>query len=136
MKFLVTLFLTEKTLTAPRERSIYLAAARSIMLQPFDMKKIFRFIGILEALSFLTLVGIAMPLKYYYGMHSATQTPGMLHGLLFIAYVGLATYLAAQEKWPSSQLGWAYGASLFPLGTLLFDRAFLKNESSPMLDAL
>lgn len=90
------------------------------------MKKAFRAIGLLEALSFLLLLLVAMPLKHHWGMREATQVPGMLHGLLFMAYVGLATALATEESWPRRKLWLAYAASVLPLGTLFYDRKFFR----------
>ena len=45
----------------------------------------FRVIAVLEGVSFLVLLGIAMPLKYYAALPSAVRVGGSLHGLLFVA---------------------------------------------------
>lgn len=50
------------------------------------MIKIFRLIGFLEALSFLILLLIAMPLKYIWGQPEAVKIVGSAHGGLFLLY--------------------------------------------------
>lgn len=89
------------------------------------MKQAFRVVGYLEALSFVLLVGVAMPLKYFYEMPAATKVPGMAHGLLFILYVFMAMEMASKEQWPKKKLYIAWLASLLPFGTVVFDRKFL-----------
>ena len=45
-----------------------------------------RRIGYAEAISFLVLLGVAMPLKYLAGMPMAVKVVGWIHGVLFVAY--------------------------------------------------
>ncbi len=92
------------------------------------MKTIFRTIGFCEAISFIYLLLVAMPMKYYYGDLGATRIPGMLHGLLFVAYVGIATVVSDLHKWPKKQLWMAYLAAILPLGVLVFDAKYLLNK--------
>lgn len=47
-----------------------------------------RSIGILEAISFILLLGIAMPLKYLFGQPELVRIVGMAHGILWVLYVG------------------------------------------------
>ena len=89
------------------------------------MSQLFRYTGWLEGISFLGLLGIAMPLKYAYGMPEAVSVVGMAHGVLFMVYVALAFGLSDQENWPRRKLGYAVLASVLPLGTFVFDRKFL-----------
>lgn len=49
--------------------------------------KFFKWISILEGISFLLLLFIAMPLKYLFEMPEMVKQVGMAHGILFIAYV-------------------------------------------------
>src|SRR5438552_3773981 len=46
-----------------------------------------RLVGYTEGVSFLVLLGIAMPLKYFAGMPLAVTIVGAIHGLLWILYV-------------------------------------------------
>jgi integral membrane protein len=94
------------------------------------MRKILRTVGLLEALSFLILLGVAMPMKYYLDMPAATKVPGMIHGLLFLGYIVLASWVAEKENWPSKQLWLAYVAGVLPFGTLVYDRKFFSTPRS------
>ena len=85
----------------------------------------FRKIGILEAISFLLLLGIAMPLKYMMDMPQAVSVIGMAHGILFVIYV-LGAFLM------KSKLNWSYGVlaivllcSVIPFGPFYAERKYL-----------
>ncbi|MEL0005162.1 MAG: DUF3817 domain-containing protein, partial [Opitutales bacterium] len=45
-----------------------------------------RLLGNIEGISYLLLLGIAMPMKYFFGFPMAVKIVGMAHGVLFIAY--------------------------------------------------
>lgn len=49
-----------------------------------------RWTGLVEGVSTLLLFFVAMPLKYMADMPMAVTLVGSIHGLLFMAYVGLA----------------------------------------------
>ncbi len=89
--------------------------------------KIFRTVAFWEGISYLLLLGVAMPLKYYAGMPKAVSTVGMAHGVLFLLYL-LFLYLVWHERdWKLSRVGIAFIASLLPFGTMVFDKS-LKRE--------
>ena len=56
------------------------------------MKKLswLRKVGIAEGISFLVLLGIAMPLKYFLHQPMAVTIFGWIHGILFVAFLFLA----------------------------------------------
>ncbi len=89
------------------------------------MIKRFRLIGTLEALSFLALLGIAMPLKYIYGLKIAVSIVGSIHGALFIAYAITANSLAMEQGWPGKKLAAALIAAVLPFGPFVFDKKYL-----------
>jgi integral membrane protein len=43
-----------------------------------------RIVAFLEGVSYLVLLGIAMPLKYIAGIPQAVRVVGMAHGVLFV----------------------------------------------------
>ena len=49
--------------------------------------RLFRIIGIAEGISFLILLVIAMPLKYFFKIPEAVKVFGWLHGTLFVAFI-------------------------------------------------
>ena len=59
------------------------------------MKTFFRLITFLEGLSYILLLFIAMPLKYWSGNPNFVMMLGMPHGILFILYIfiGVAFFI-------------------------------------------
>jgi integral membrane protein len=92
------------------------------------MRTLFRYTGWLEGLSYLLLLGVAMPLKYVWGDPSWVRVVGMAHGLLFIAYVGMAFVLYDRENWSIKKLVYAMIASVLPFGPFVFDAKFLDKK--------
>ncbi len=87
-----------------------------------------RRIGIAEGISFLVLLLIAMPLKYYFDLPMAVKIVGWAHGVLFIAYVVIVFLSIRLMKWNLMGLGVALVASLIPLGTFFLDKGWKKRE--------
>jgi len=88
-----------------------------------------RVIGISEGISFLVLLLIAMPLKYYFGLPMTVKIVGWLHGILFIAYI-MAVLLAVKAmQWNWFSVLVALAASLVPAGTFVLDRSWKKREA-------
>lgn len=87
--------------------------------------KTFRFISMLEAVSFLVLLGIAMPLKYIWDMPQMVQIVGMAHGILFVLYVMGAIYMYQKLNWTLTQLFIAILCSVLPFGPFYVERKYL-----------
>ncbi|KIL35899.1 membrane protein [Cohnella kolymensis] len=81
-----------------------------------------RAVGFLEAVSFLVLLAIAMPLKYAAGMPSAVTVFGMLHGVLFILYLAaiVNAFFVRDVSFKQSLL--VVAAAFVPFGPFLVDR--------------
>jgi integral membrane protein len=90
--------------------------------------KIFRQVAMVEGISFLFLLLIAMPLKYYFGLPMAVKITGWIHGILFIAYLRLVLTVIDTMKWNWFQTGIALLVSLIPAGTFWLDRSLKKRE--------
>ena len=87
-----------------------------------------RIVGITEGISFLVLLLIAMPLKYYFNYPLAVKWVGSAHGALFILYL-LAVVLAIRAMdWGVSGVLLALLASLVRGGTFILDRSLRKRE--------
>lgn len=82
-------------------------------------------ISTLEGISFLVLLGIAMPLKYIWDMPQMVQMVGMAHGILFVLYVMGAIYMFKKLEWTVSQLFIAILCSVLPFGPFYVERKFL-----------
>jgi integral membrane protein len=95
----------------------------------------FRIVAIAEGISFLVLLGVAMPLKYFMDMPMAVKIGGYLHGFLFIAFVSLAWKVKDSLN---KNFGWfakALLASVLPFGTFVFDRSLKKEEQQSIIAA-
>jgi integral membrane protein len=91
------------------------------------MKNIFRIISFLEGVSYLLLLFIAVPIKYFQGDASYVKMLGMPHGILFMLYIVLAIVLQKQMKWNLKNLGIVLLASILPFGTFYVDKKYLQN---------
>jgi integral membrane protein len=90
----------------------------------------FRTVALAEGLSFLTLLFVAMPLKYLADLPLAVRIVGMAHGVLFVLYVLALAEAASDRRWPLTRVLAAFGASLVPFGNFLLERS-LRREESP-----
>jgi integral membrane protein len=97
------------------------------------MKKTFRWFrltAIAEGISFLILLGIAMPLKYFADMPMAVMICGMLHGVLFVAFVVMARGVRDELGKSWLWFGKAMLASILPFGTIVMDKQWKKEEDA------
>jgi integral membrane protein len=85
-------------------------------------------VGIAEGISFLILLFIAMPLKYFAGFPLAVTIVGALHGILFIAFMVMAwevkNGLHKSFKW----FVICFIAAILPFGTFVLDKGLKKEE--------
>ncbi len=87
-----------------------------------------RAIGLLEGLSFLVLLGVAMPLKYLAGMPEMVRVVGMAHGILFMLFVAAVAQVAVERRWPLVRVVLALAASVLPFGPFVLDARLLRRE--------
>ena len=90
----------------------------------------FRKIAFAEGVSFLVLLFIAMPLKYFADLPMPVTIVGGLHGFLFVAFIllALATMNGYKKSW-----GWlfkSFVASIIPFGTFWMDHVQWKKEEA------
>jgi integral membrane protein len=88
---------------------------------------IFRIIGFAEGISFLLLLGIAMPLKYFADYPEAVAVVGMLHGVLFVLYVIAILWMTMLHRWSFWRMVGAMLSSVLPFGPFIFDKSLHKN---------
>lgn len=86
-----------------------------------NLKK-FRLIAFMEGISFLTLLFIAMPIKYILGEPLLVKLVGMAHGGLFLLFLYLLFVTAKEYKWNISFISMAFIASLIPFGTFYLEK--------------
>lgn len=88
----------------------------------------FRMAGIAEGISFITLLFIAMPLKYIAGDPRAVLYVGWVHGLLFVIYILTLIIVAIKLDWKFKKTVIAFLASLVPFGTFIMDKSLRREE--------
>ncbi len=90
------------------------------------MNKIFKYVALLEGISYLLLLFVAVPLKYWFGNEILVKILGMPHGILFIAYIMLALVLKEKNNWNFKTIVIILLASVIPLGTFYVDKKYLR----------
>ena len=87
-----------------------------------------RVIAFIEGVSFLLLLGVAMPLKYFAGMPAAVLTAGWIHGVLFMLYLFAVAEVTVRRCLPLTLVFGALVASLVPFGTFALDARLRREE--------
>lgn len=91
--------------------------------------RLLRRAGLAEGISFLVLLGIAMPLKYAMDMPLAVKLVGWIHGLLFMLFIYAVVKVYRTLNWDPERIGRALIASVLPFGTFVADRGWKKAEA-------
>lgn len=90
--------------------------------------KCLRVVSLTEGVSYLLLLGVAMPMKYLMGMPVVVQWVGWAHGLLFVLLWAL-TFLAVVVGRLPLRLACLVGvASLLPAGPFFMERPLRAHE--------
>lgn len=82
----------------------------------------FRLIGYLEGISFLVLLFVAMPLKYWADLPDPVTIIGGIHGFLFALYLLAIALMAFYFKWRPIRILGALVAAMIPFGPFYFDQ--------------
>ncbi|MFB4313124.1 DUF3817 domain-containing protein [Actinomadura sp. 21ATH] len=96
-----------------------------------DIVRAFRIVSIAEAASFLLLLLVAMPMKYIGDMPVAVSITGAVHGVLFLAYVGLAVGARETLGWDMKRTLLALIASVLPVAPFFVERHWIKPAERP-----
>lgn len=81
-----------------------------------------RVASFLEGLSFIILLGIAMPLKYWLDKPFLVPYAGMFHGVMFIVFVVVLIVACHIYRWPISVLLIGLVVSVVPFMPFWFER--------------
>ena len=90
--------------------------------------RVFRMAALAEGCSFLILLCVAMPMKYFMGMPEVVRVVGSIHGGLFLLYVGLLAVIHVRQRWPITFSLYAFVASIIPFGTFVLDKHLREKE--------
>ena len=92
------------------------------------MIKTLRVISYLEGISYILLLFIAVPIKYYANDPSLVKLLGMPHGLLFVAFVILSLVNSKKYNWSFIKTIAVLISSIIPFGTFYVDFKYFKNN--------
>ncbi|KAA8483797.1 integral membrane protein [Arcticibacter tournemirensis] len=87
--------------------------------------------GFCEAVSFVVLLCVAMPLKYYYDYPLAVKYTGWAHGLLFIIYIAAVLRAAYAGSWGLKRIAIFLTAAFVPLAPFFLEKS-LKTETEEL----
>ena len=85
-----------------------------------------RLLALAEGLSLLLLVGVAVPLKHWFGNPDLVRMLGPVHGLLFLLFVLNTLRVGVEHNWRFATTTWkVLLACLIPFGTFYVDYTIL-----------
>lgn len=90
---------------------------------------ILRMTGLLDGISLLLLLAVAMPLKYIWDIPAAVTIMGSIHGGIFVMYVLSIIYAALRVKWSFLWPLAAIAAAFVPLGNFILDWQLKKAQT-------
>jgi len=83
-----------------------------------------RIVNFVEAVSYVLLVFVAMPLKYVWDMPIAVKIMGWIHGILFAAFCWALIRVWERARWPVARFVGVFLAALLPIVPFFVDRRF------------
>lgn len=91
---------------------------------------IFSAVAIAEGISYLLLLFIAMPLKYFADMPLAVKYTGWAHGVLFVLYIGVFLLAWRKAKWKFGVATVIGGAALLPFAPFYVENRYIKGTAT------
>jgi integral membrane protein len=89
-----------------------------------------RVIAFIEGCSFLLLLGVAMPLKYFFGMPLAVRLVGSIHGGLFLVFCAGLLHVMIAQRWSLLRGFVVFASSLVPCGTFIVDPSLRREQAA------
>ncbi|MDY0071618.1 MAG: DUF3817 domain-containing protein [Thauera sp.] len=89
-----------------------------------------RVASLVEGATLVLLLGVAVPLKHFAGMPTATTLLGPIHGLAFIFYFWTLVGSISGYGWSRSERVFMVLAALIPFGAFACERRLAKREAT------
>ena len=86
--------------------------------------RLLRAASVAEATTLLALVGVAVPLKHFWGWPDAVRLMGPAHGLAFLSFGWTLMQAAAAGDWPRGEVIRAALLACLPFGGFVNERRF------------
>lgn len=80
-----------------------------------------RIVSLIEGISYLLLVGVAMPLKYVWEEPQYVRWVGSAHGFLFVVFVIALVVAAVARRWDIYRPVVIFIASMIPFGFIYIE---------------
>ena len=90
---------------------------------------LFRKVALAEGISYIVLLFIAMPLKYWADMPLAVKYVGWAHGLLFVLYIACLVMAWQERKWSIGKVIVLFVASLLPFVPFYVEKKLKEEEN-------
>jgi len=98
------------------------------MLQyPLGLLRLF---SLLDGLSFIILLYFAIYEKRILGDETAVRTPGMIHGVIFTAFLVLLYLTMEKRKWPLKRAALVFICSLIPFAPFFLEPHLKKEQEA------
>ncbi len=89
-----------------------------------------RVVGLAEGVSYLVLLGVAMPLKYFANMPQAVKVVGWIHGGLFVLFCVALLLAMLSARWSILRAAAVLLAALLPFGTIAIDGRLRREDQA------
>jgi integral membrane protein len=87
-----------------------------------------RIIGMLEGISLLVLLFVAVPMKYYFNYPELSRALGPIHGAIFLLFLFNTLSVGVEQNWKFKTTTWKIIVACFiPFGTFYIDNKILSN---------
>ena len=86
------------------------------------MINLYRKTALIEGISYLILLFIAMPLKYFFEIPDAVKYFGWIHGLLFLVFFVILVIAAIKYRWSLVRIGIYLIGSVLPFVPFYLDK--------------
>jgi len=103
------------------------ASQPSLLRTPLGRLRVIAFI---EGCSYLLLLGVAMPLKYFAGLPLAVRIVGSIHGGLFLVFCAALLHVKIVERWSLLRGVVVFASSLVPCGTFMVDPSLRREQAA------
>lgn len=87
--------------------------------------KVLGYVAIAEAVSFIVLL-VATAVKYGADAPRGVEIMGPVHGVLFLAFVGLAVIIGSQRRWPWQRLAIVVASAVIPVAGYVVGHRLLR----------
>ena len=86
------------------------------------MIQLYRKTAVIEGISYLILLFVAMPLKYFFNFPHAVKYFGWIHGILFLVFLVFLILASIKYRWGLMRIALYLIASVLPIVPFVLDK--------------